>query len=276
MREKAGASQSVEAGPCAFATALVWAAPLACAILLLLGGTAFAHPTSPALAERYSRGEYLEAAGLAEQAAGADDLAFAARSLLAHCMTGSAAPDVRVVERAVRDAEGALRLDPTHEEGRLQLAIALSLKSRDMDLMAAWRAGYGERASKLAEEVLRADPGNFYAHGFLAVWNLEVARRGGGMGAWMLGASVEAARQHYEQARALAPDDVGVHWQYARALAALDLKGRTDEVRAALNRALTAEASDHVEQVMQTRAQALSGALAGDRDAAQRMAQAML
>jgi tetratricopeptide (TPR) repeat protein len=264
MREKAGAARSVAAGLAALVLILSWVS------------LASAHPTSPALADRYSRGEYLEAAALAEDAAGADDLAFAARSLLAHCMTGSAAPDVRVVDRAVKDAEAALRLDPKHEEGRLQLAIALSLKSRDMDVMAAWSAGYGEKGKKLAEDVLKSDAGNFYAHGFLAVWNLEVARRGGGMGAWMLGASVEGGRKHYEQARALAPDDVGVHWQYARALAALDLKGKADEVRAALDRALAAAASDHVEQVMQARAQQLSDALAGDRDAAQRMALAML
>ena len=264
MREKTGALKRVAAGLGALAIALTWVSP------------AFPHPTSAVLAERYARGEYLEAAAQAEEAAGADDLAFAARALLAHCMTGSAAPDASVVDRAVRDAEAALRLDPAHEEGRLQLAIALSLKSRDMDVMAAWSSGYGEKGRKLAEQVLKADPANFYAHGFLAVWNLEVARRGGGMGAWMLGASAESGRRHYEQARALAPDDVGVHWQYARALAALDLKGRTDEVRAALGRALAAAASDHVEQVMQARAQQLSDAVAGDRDAAQRLAQAML
>jgi len=270
MREKAGALKLVAAGLGGSAVLLAWA------ITLSWVSPAFAHPTSTALADRYARGEYLEAASLAEAAAGADDLAFAARALLAHCMTGPAAPDASLVERAVKDAEAALRLDPAHEEGRLQLAIALSLKSRDMDLMAAWSAGYGERGKKLADEVLKANPANFYAHGFLAVWNLEVARRGGGMGAWILGASTESGRKHYEQARALAPDDVGVHWQYARALAALDLKGKTPEVRAALQRALAAAASDHVELVMQARAQRLSDALAGDRDAAQRLAQAML
>lgn len=264
MREKPSASRPLTAGLCAFA------------LLALLTPAAAAHPTSPLLAERYSRGDYLEAAQIAEAAAGADDLAFAARSLLAHCMTGSSAPDERMIERAQRDAEAALRLEPGHEEGRLQLAIALSLKSRDMDAMAAWTAGYGEKGKKLAEEVLKADPANFYAHGFLAVWNLEVQRRGGSMGAWMMGASLEAARQHYEAARKLAPDDVGVHWQYARALASLDLKGRWTEVRAALDRAMSAVASDHVEQVMQARAQQLSAALQGDRDAAQRMAQGML
>lgn len=264
MREKPGALKRVGAALSVLTIALSWISP------------AFPHPTSAALAERYARGEYLEAAALAEEAAGADDLAFAARALLAHCMTRSARPDTGIVERAVRDAERALRVDPGHEEARLQLAIALSLKSRDMDVMAAWSAGYGEKGKRLAEEVLRADPRNFYAHGFLAVWNLEVARRGGGLGAWMLGASRESGRDHYNTARALAPDDIGVHWQYARALAALDLKGRAEEVRAALDRALAAAASDHVERVMQARAQQLSNALVGDLTMAQRLAQAMM
>jgi tetratricopeptide (TPR) repeat protein len=264
MREKAGASGWLAAGLGALAVLASTIAP------------ADAHPTSAALAERFFRGDYMEAAALAEEAATADDLAFAARSLLAHCMTGSAAPDARLVERAVRDAEAALRIDPDHEEARLQLAIALSLKSRDMDLMSTWAAGYGEKGRKLAEDVLRSHPQNFYAHGFLAVWNLEVMRRGGGMGAWVMGASAEASRKHYDQARSLAPDDVGIHWQYARALAAFDLGGHTDAVRAALGRALAAAAADHVERVMQARARQLSDALAADRDGAQRLAQSLL
>ncbi len=237
---------------------------------------AFAHPTSPELAEKFARGEYLAAATAAESGAGADDLAFAARSLLAHCMTGTATPDAGLLERATRDAEAALKIDPAHEEGRLQLAIALSLKSRDMDATAAWNAGYGEKGKKLAEGVLKTDPGNFYAHGFLAVWNLEVERRGGGMGAWMMGASLDAARKHYESARALAPDDVGIHWQYARALASLDLKGRLKEVNEALGRAIGSVATDHVEQVMQARAKQLSAAVVEDRDTAQQLARSLL
>lgn len=237
---------------------------------------ATAHPTSSELAGKFARGEYMAAAAAAEAAAGADDLAFAARALLAHCMTGTSGPDGEMVERAARDAENALKIDPAHEEGRLQLAIALSLKSRNMDAMAAWSAGYGEKGKKLAEEVLKADPRNFYAHGFLAVWNLEVERRGGAMGAWMMGASVDAAKRHYERARALAPDDVGVHWQYARALAALDLKGQWKAVDEALDRAIAATATDHVEQVMQARARELSAALSGDREAAQNLARSML
>jgi hypothetical protein len=242
---------------------------------LLLALPASAHPTSPELAGKFARGEYLTAAAVAEVAAGADDLAFAARALLAHCMTGSSGPDAALVDRAARDAEAALREEPGHEEAQLQLAIALSLKSRDMDAMAAWTAGYGERGKKLAEGVLKADPGNFYAHGFLAVWNIEVERIGGSMGSWMMGASLDEGRKHYEAARQLAPDDVGVHWQYARALAALDLKRYQGDVKVALDRAVAASASDHVEEVMQERAERLLAALANP-DAAQKLARAML
>lgn len=248
----------------------------ALAAAALFATPAQAQTASAELSGKFARGEYLAAAEAGETAGSADELAFAARALLAQCMTAGPTIDGALLDRAVADAETALRLDARHEEAQLQLAIAISLKSRNMDAMAAWTAGYGERGRNLAERVLKADPRNFYAHGFLAVWNLEVQRRGGGMGAWMMGASLDAARRHYETARGLAPDDVGIHWQYARALAALDLKANLGEVTAALRLAISAIATDHVEQVMQARAQQLVAALNGDRDAAQRLAASML
>ena len=255
------------------ARSAVWifvSAALACA------SPAFAHPTSPALAAMFARGDYLEAAKEAEVAAGADDLAFAARALLAHCMTGLSEPDAAIVDRASRDAEAALKIDPRHEEGQLQLAIALSLKSRKMDVLDAWSAGYGDKGKKLASEVLKADPDNFYAHGFLAVWNVEVRRRGGTVGAAIMGASVRNGRKSYQSAARLAPDDVGVHWQYARALAALDVKQYGAEASAVLGKALTAGADSHVERIMQGRAAQLAEALKGDASAAQKLARQML
>lgn len=250
--------------------------PAALAALILLAPPARAHPTSSELAGKFARGEYLMAAAAAESAAGADDLAFAARALLAHCITGTVEPDAGIVDRAARDAEAALREEPGHEEAQLQLAIALSLKSRVMDPMAAWSAGYGDKGKKLAEGVLKSDPRNFYAHGFLAVWNIEVERRGGSMGAWVMGASLDEARRHYDAARALAPDDVGIHWQYARALAAMDLKRYQAEVTAVLQRAVVASASDHVEEVMQGRSQRLLAAISGNTADAQKLAREML
>ncbi|MEQ1609517.1 MAG: hypothetical protein ABL956_11210 [Hyphomonadaceae bacterium] len=237
---------------------------------------ASAHPTSSELAAMFARGDYMAAAQEAEADAGADDLAFAARALLAYCMTGTGEPNDDIVERASRNAEAALKLEPGHEEGRLQLAIALSLKSRRMDVMGAWTSGYGEKGRKLAEDVLKADPSNFYALGFLAVWNIEVERRGGSLGAWAMGASLDKARSYYDAATRLAPDDVGIHWQYARALVALDASEHAAQASQALARAIAANAGDHVEQVMQSRAAQLAEALTGDKESAQKLAQVLL
>lgn len=250
-------------------------ARLLIAALLLAAGPAAAQ-SSPQLAEMYARGNYLAAASAAEAAADADDLAFAARSLLAHCFTESTDPDPEIVDRASKNAEAALGMNPTHDEGRLQLAIALALKSRAMDPMDAWNAGYGEKGRKLATDVLKSNPDNHYAHGFLAVWNIEVRRRGGSIGAAFMGASVKEARRQYEQAVRLAPDNVGIHWSYGRALVALNAKEYSAEANKALSAAMSASADDHVEHVMQERARLLAETLKSDRKAAQSLARKLL
>ena len=246
------------------------------ALLMSLSGGVSAEPSPPELGALFASGDYLAAARQAEAASSADNLDFAARSLLAECMTGEGDPQLNLVDRAEADAQRALTLNPMHEGGRLQLAIALSLKSRSMALMDAWYAGYGGEGRKLAEEVLALDAGNFYAHGFLAVWNLEVRRRGGVWGASLLNASLEAGRRHYAIAAHLAPDDAGVHWQFARALAALDAVRYGDEAAAILDRAIAASSQDHVQIVMKARAVRLAEALKGDRKAAQMLARTLL
>ncbi|HEX5007232.1 MAG TPA: hypothetical protein VFV70_08980 [Hyphomonadaceae bacterium] len=250
-------------------------ARLLIAAMMLAAGQASAQ-SSPELAEMYARGNYMAVASVAEASAGADDLAFAARALLAHCMTGTEEPDPTILDRASNDAEAALRINPVHDEGRLQLAIALSLKSRSMDVMDAWNAGYGEKGRRLATDVLKSAPTNYYAHGFLAVWNVEVRRRGGSLGAAFMGASLKEARRHYEEAIRLAPDNIGIHWAYGRALIALNAKDYSREAGKALSRAIDAPAGDHVEHVMQDRARTLAELLKTDRKAAQTLARKTL
>ena len=250
-------------------------ARLLIAALLWAAGPASAQ-SSPELADMYARGNYMAAAAAAEAAGDPDDLAFAARALLAHCFTESANPDPAIVDRASKNAEAAIEINPNHDEGRLQLAIALALKSRAMDPIDAWDTGYGEQGRKLALDVLKSNPDNYYAHGFLAVWNVEVRRRGGSIGAAFMGASVREARKQYEKAARLAPDNVGIHWSYARALVALSAKEYAGEANRVLSAAMSASADDHVEHVMQERARLLSETLKSDRKAAQTLARKML
>ncbi|MCI4644385.1 MAG: hypothetical protein MRY64_06335 [Hyphomonadaceae bacterium] len=214
-----------------------------------------------AAADAYAAGRYADAARIAVAADTADAYALAARAVLAEAMCQGAQPSDAVLTRAELLAAEALTRDPNHVEGRLQLAIALSLRMRPMSKMQAWRTGLGEEARELAEGVIRDDPANAYAHGFLAVWHVEVVRRGGSFGAAMMGASLEQAFNHYERARALAPNDAGLHWQMARALAAYDPEDYRGEIDAALARTLAADEHTALQRVMVARAWLLKDAL---------------
>ena len=112
-------------------------------------------------------------------------------------MCSSSEPYTALINDALAAADAALALDPAHGEGRLQKAIALSLLTRSMSLGEANRSGYGPQARALAEAVLADDPSNHYALGFLAVWHVEVYRRGGTIGAAVMGASLKTARRDY-------------------------------------------------------------------------------
>lgn len=203
--------------------------------------------------EAFVSGRFMEAARLAEAEGDADSLGRAARAVLADAVV-SGQPETARLREAEMLARRAIAIEPHHVEGRLQLAIALSMQARAMSTREAMKSGYGGMARDLAEGVLRDDPDNAYAHGFLAVWNLEVVRRGGAIGSAFMGASVGKARQHYRAALADGPTDPSIHWQYARALAALDARKYDDAIEQCLERASRETPQTALAELMQARA----------------------
>jgi len=246
------------------------------ALIILVSPVAMADEDAHIIA--FIEGRYADAASVIEISSTPDTLAFAARSRLAQAMSASDfIPLAELIDEAERLARAALSDDPRHVEARLQLAIALSLKARPMSNRQAMRAGYGEDAKRLVESVLEDDPTNTYAHGFLSVWHVEVRRRGGVIGASMMGASVKKARRHYQSAIAIAPDEASVHWQYARALTALNAKKFRKEIDVALSTALSCNTDSSLEDVMQERARVLHAALLSKkRSEVERLAAEML
>lgn len=245
------------------------------AFALLAAAPAFAD--IEAAAEAFRAGRYDAAFEQAAGEPGADSHAFRARALLAKAMCGEGEPSRTLIDKALAEANAALKAQPGHGEGRLQKAIALSLIIRPMGLSEARKTGYGEESKALAEAVLAEDPANFYAHGFLAVWHVEVERRGGMIGAAMMGASLKAARRHYEEAIRLSPEDIGLRWQWARALAALDAKKHLAEIRQALEAAVNTDPASDLDRVMQVRAARLLDVVSHKKPGeVERMALAML
>lgn len=237
-------------------------------VLLILVCSPAVHAEDEAHLIAFSEGRYSEAASIADALHTPDNLAFAARSLLAEAMSAEDfVPPPLLIDRAELLAREALQESPDHIEARLQLAIALSLKTRPMTTRETLRSGYGDEAKRLVEAVLEDDPSNIYAHGFLSVWHIEVRRRGGAIGASVLGASIKQGRRHYENAVALAAGDAAIHWQYARALAALNARKYRSEIADALEAALACPVETTLERVMQDRARALSVVLQSEKRA---------
>lgn len=224
--------------------------------LLILGAMPAAADVASADAA-FRAGKYELALQEAAGVASADAFALTARTLLAKAMCGDQEPSRAILEDAVAAADAALKLDPDHEEGRLQKAIAMSLMLRPMSLNEASDTGYGPKAKALAESVLADDPRNHYALGFLAVWHVEVHRRGGSLGAMVMGASLKTARASYAEAVRLAPNDAGLRWQWARALAAFDAKKYRAEIETELKAALAIDPQTELDRVMQGRAETL-------------------
>jgi len=206
-------------------------------VLMALGMTPAALAQSNEAQAAYEVGEYDRALLLALEEDTEDSLAFAARVVLAEGI-GDEPIDMSNVrlDHAQQLAERAMSLDLRHDEARLQQAIVLSLRARAMGTRPAYRVRLGRRARALGEAVAEESPDNVYAHGFLAVWHVEVIRRGGRIGALVLRASMAEARMHYAKATELAPSAAALHWQWARALSAMNPSKYANDIDAALVR----------------------------------------
>ena len=222
------------------------------AAIFLLSPVAYAQDATQIA--HFESGRFEQAAYANPASQSANELAFMARAVLAEAMCGTKQPSADFLKSPEIFARRALAIDPEHIEAKLQLAITLSLKARPMSARAAMRSGYGDEAKSLVNQVLKSDPDNAYAHAFMAVWHIEVVRRGGAIGSRMMGASVNQARKHYAKAAALSPNDASIHWQYARALAAHNPRKYRADIDAALSLALSAPIEDHLERVMAGRA----------------------
>ncbi len=209
----------------------------------------------------FDEGRFVEAATMT-RAGDADALAFRAKALLSEAISGNNGLSDALLGDAVFAADEALAMDPQHAEARLQRSIAISLTTRAMTTREVQKSDLVDEAKATVEGLLAEDETNAYAHMFLSVWHLEVWRRGGRIGAIAMGANRKTARAHYTTATALADDDASIHWQYGKALAALNARKYKEEINTVLGKAIAAEAETALEQTMQARAQTLKDALA--------------
>ena len=191
---------------------------------------------------------------MGEAAGDPGDLALAARAALAEAVTARGADVDMLVKRAETDARRALSVEPHNVSARIHLALALGIKGRRASVAEALRGGYAREGRALLAEAVARAPREAWAHALIGGWNLEIVRRGGRAGAVYYGASRSAGIAAFERARALAPDDAAIAYQYAVALLELDANRYGRKAAALLVDAGGCAAHDAFEAQMKTQA----------------------
>ena len=205
----------------------------------------------------YADGKYDAAirAGLADNSA--HGFCDAARAVLAE----EASRDQRCLsclKRAEDFARRAIAADPKISDGYVYLAITLGLESRIEGYDVARSRDYAGKAKRALDKALANDPNNVWALAGLGGWNIEVARGGGSLLAYLLyGATVDRGRAYFARAFSMAPDNTAIRYQYALTLAGYDAERSRTDIESSLSRAVNGRDDTTYGRLLQARAREL-------------------
>lgn len=239
------------------------------ALIAALFATAAAAQPPVAAQRAYASGDFIEAANSAESVSTSESHAFAARALMAACMTASDRSRLGpLLDRAERAAREALRLDPASVEARLQYAVALGVRGRRATIAEAVARNYAPRGRRLIEEALTLDPSSAWGHALLGAWHLEVVRRGGRAGAVGYRARLATGLAEFERAQALGRNEPMIALWFAVALLETDSHRYASRAAVLLEQVAAASPRDAFERQMMRKGSDLAAVLERDGPAA--------
>lgn len=208
--------------------------------------------TGPAVAgpamDLFNQSRFMEAAiaARAEHTPDSDALAARATLVVAAYQTTDRARANILIDQAIDDAGRAIAAYPGHEEGQLQLAIAVGYHAK---LNRSPKEGRDAR--KLMEKVLRQAPENAYAWALLGGWHGEsVADIGSFLAGTVMGARKSEAIRNFEEALRRDPNNPTFPILFAFTLVRLDEKN-WPQVRQLLLRASQQKATDGFQSLLQ-------------------------
>jgi hypothetical protein len=210
----------------------------------------------------FDAGRWRQAAETASRLHDGDNLAFAARSLLASALLSPSSRNrTSDIAQARQFAQAALIIDPRHIEGRLQLATALGLQARIGSPARAFAAGLPQRVRRLLDSVARDAPTQAWTYALLGGWHLEGLRIGGSAARAMLGVDLLTGKAAFARAMRLDSNEAATPFYFAASLLALNPSVNAAEARALLVRAQNAPLRDAFQGEVKSRASALVSAL---------------
>lgn len=225
--------------------------------VLIWSGTGFAVTPSD-VRLKMDAGDYASAFAQAEQLETAEGYALSAEILLSEIMLGQAAKNKKQAKRARKLAEAGLELDPTHQNARLQYAIADGFVTRETGDVSAWMKKLPQKTQAIVQAYQSDFPDDPRGNALLGAWHLAIARKAGNKNAqkWFE-ASIEQGRSLFQLARSSETDDIVISVNYAFSLLALKEDDFPDieEARGILVAVIATDATDNLGRVLQAYAQ---------------------
>ena len=225
---------------------------------LTFGGQSFAIGPTEIRAEMDSGSfetAYVQAQGLET----ADGYALAAEILLSEIMIGEVEKNKKQAKRARKLAKAGLELEPTHQNARLQYAIADGFVTREAGDVSAWMKKLPQKTEAIVQ-AYRADfPADPRGDALLGAWHLAIARKAGNKNAekWF-GASIAQGQALFQKARVSEPNDIIIGVNYAFGLLALEEDDQdvnfayAEEARQILTEVMATAPADFLGQVLKT------------------------
>jgi len=169
------------------------------------------------------QGEYASAYASAENLETAEGQALAAEILLSEIMLGLAEKNKKQAKRARKLAEAALEIDHTHQNARLQYAIADGFVTRETSNVSAWMKKLPQKTEDIVQAYRTDFPDDPRGDALMGAWHLAIARKAGNKNAekWF-NATISKGRDLFLIARAQRPDDIVIGINYAFSLLALE------------------------------------------------------
>jgi len=190
-------------------------------IALAFTTASFANATSNPRA-KLMQGEFAAAYAEAKQTETADSRALASEILLTEIMLGLAKKNKKQAKLARMLAEAALKIDPNHQNARLQFAIADGFVTRETGNVSAWMKKLPQKTHVIVQSYRDDFPDDPRGDALMGAWHLAIARKAGNKNAikWF-DASIAEGRTLFLAARAEQPKDTIIGVNYAFSLLAL-------------------------------------------------------
>lgn len=219
-------------------------------MMMACGALAF-DPTSIRL--QMQSGDYQAAFIEAELSQSAEGYALAAECLLSEIMLGQVKKNKKQAKRARKLAEAALDIDPTHQNARLQYAIADGFVTREVGDVSAWMKKLPQKTYGIIQAYRTDFPEDARGDALFGAWHLAVVRKTGEQNAkkWFE-ASVAEGQSLYGAAITASPEDIVIGINYAFGLIALEDEDMPNitAAREILEELSTRQPTDHLSQIM--------------------------